>query len=241
MNEVILIIGASSDIGAKLISTFDSEIKVIAHFNNSLQVIDKIRDTSKCKIYPVQADLANDESVKKMISEIRESHGVPSKIVFLASNRIENIRFKDINWSDFSETIDVGLKPAVNILNDFMPEMAKRKSGKVVFMLSSYVLGTPPKALSHYTVSKYALLGLAKSLAAEFASYNIQINSVSPSMIDTKFLQNINPRVVEFTAEGHPLKRNATVDDIVPALSLLLSSESDYITGINIPITGGAK
>ena len=119
--------------------------------------------------------------------------------------------------------------------------MAKRKMGKVVFMLSSYVLGTPPKALSHYTVTKYALLGLANSLAAEYASNNIQVNSVSPSMINTRFLQNINPRLVEFTAEGHPLKRNAVVDDIVPVLSLLLSSGSDYLTGVNIPITGGAN
>lgn len=241
MNDVILVIGASSDIGVRFISSLGSESTVIAHYHNSPQAFDEIKTLSSCHIYPIQADLTDENSLKNMISSVRESHGVPSKIVFLASNRIENVRFKDIKWSDFSETIDVGLKPAVIILQDFLPEMAKRKMGKVVFMLSSYVQGTPPKALSHYTVTKYALLGLANSLAAEYATHNIQVNSVSPSMINTRFLQNINPRIVEFTAEGHPLKRNATVDDIVPVLSLLLSSGSDYMTGVNIPITGGGR
>ena len=107
-------------------------------------------------------------------------------------------------------------------------------------MLSSYVLGVPPKALTHYTTIKYALLGLVKSLASEYSDKNIQINAVSPSMIDTKFLDNINEKFVELNAYNHPLKRNATVDDIAPIIKMLISKESDYINGINIPVTGGS-
>ena len=118
--------------------------------------------------------------------------------------------------------------------------MAKLKKGKVLIMLSSYVLGVPPKALSHYTSIKYAMLGLAKSLASEYADKNIQVNTVSPSMIETKFLDNINEKFVELSAYSHPLKRNAQVDDITPIIKMLISKESDYISGVNIPITGGS-
>ena len=79
-----------------------------------------------------------------------------------------------------------------------------------------------------------------KALASEYADKNIQINAISPSMIETKFLSDINEKFVELNAYNHPLKRNATVSDIVPIIKLLISSESDYINGTNIPITGGS-
>ena len=126
------------------------------------------------------------------------------------------------------------------ILNRFLPKMAKLKKGKVLIMLSSFVLGAPPKALSHYTSIKYAMLGLVKSLASEYADKNIQINAISPSMIDTKFLSNINEKFVELNAYNHPLKRNANVDDITPIMKILMSEETNYMNGVNIPITGGS-
>ena len=64
--------------------------------------------------------------------------------------------------------------------------------------------------------------------------------SVSPSMIDTKFLNTINEKFVELNAYNHPLKRNAQVDDVTPVIKMLLSSDADYINGVNIPITAGS-
>jgi 3-oxoacyl-[acyl-carrier protein] reductase len=59
-------------------------------------------------------------------------------------------------------------------------------------------------------------------------------------MVETKFLNNINEKLVELSAFSHPLKRNAIVEDITPIIKMLVSSESDYMNGINIPITGGS-
>jgi 3-oxoacyl-[acyl-carrier protein] reductase len=107
-------------------------------------------------------------------------------------------------------------------------------------MLSSVVINVPPKALTQYTTIKYAMLGLVKSLASEYSDKNIQINAVSPSMVETKFLDNINEKLVELSAYNHPLKRNAQVNEITPIIKMLISKESDYINGVNIPITGGS-
>jgi NAD(P)-dependent dehydrogenase (short-subunit alcohol dehydrogenase family) len=74
----------------------------------------------------------------------------------------------------------------------------------------------------------------------EHKDKNIQINAISPSMVETKFLENINEKLVELSAYSHPLKRNAKVEDITPIIQLLISKESDYMNGINIAITGGS-
>jgi 3-oxoacyl-[acyl-carrier protein] reductase len=59
-------------------------------------------------------------------------------------------------------------------------------------------------------------------------------------MIETGFLNNIPDKIVQFAAQQHPLKRNAVPTDIAPTVKFLLSNDSDYMTGINIPITGGS-
>jgi 3-oxoacyl-[acyl-carrier protein] reductase len=132
------------------------------------------------------------------------------------------------------------LTTAFILLQSFLPKMAAVKYGKVVFMLTSYTIGIPPSAMAHYVTAKYAMLGLMKSLAAEYAGKQICINAVSPSMIETGFLSQIPEKIVEFTAQQHPQKRNALPSDVVPVIKFLLSDEAGFVTGINIPVTGGA-
>ncbi len=239
MNDIILIIGGSSDIGINLIKNLNKECLILAHYNRSDKKLLELSKNISQQLVPIMADLTSENEVMALIKTV-ERYGIPNKIVFLAASPVENIRFKDIKWETFENDINVSLKSSVLILNIFLPKLAKEKRGKVVFMLSSYVLGVPPKALSHYTTVKYALLGLMRSLASEYSNKNIQINAVSPSMVETKFLSGINEKLVELSAYTHPLKRNAFVDDVTPVIKMLLSEECDYINGINIPITGGS-
>ena len=192
------------------------------------------------ELVTLKADLSKEDEINKLLDTVESDYGIPNKIVHLAAVRVENIRFKDVEWNDFEKDINVTLKSAILILNRFLPKLSKLKRGKVVLMLSSYVLGVPPKALSHYITIKYAMLGLVKSLASEYSDKNIQINGISPSMVETKFLDNINEKFIELSAYNHPLKRNAIVEDITPIIKILISNESNYINGVNIPITGGS-
>ena len=238
--DIILIIGASSDIGMDLIKNLDEDILILAHYNSSSESLIELSTQIKNTLVPLQADLSSEDEITSLLNNIEENYGIPNKIVHLAAPKFENIRFKDLVWDSFQNDINISLKSLVLILNRFLPKLAKEKKGKVVCMLSSVTLNVPPKALSQYTTVKYSLLGLIKSLASEYADKNIQINAISPSMIETKFLDNINEKFVELSAFNHPLKRNATVDDITPVIKLLLSKDSDYMNGINIPITGGS-
>ena len=240
MNNIILIIGASSDIGLDLIQNIDEDCLILAHYNSEGEKLLKLSKTRQNEIIPIKANLSVEDDILEMINHIEHNFGIPNKIVHLAASKFENIRFKDASWKKLQNDINISLKSLLIILNRFLPQLAKQKKGKIVVMLSSVVLNTPPKNLTHYTVVKYSLLGLVKSLASEYADKNIQINAISPSMVDTKFLENINEKIVEISAYNHPLKRNATVEDITPTIKFLISNESDYMNGINIPITGGS-
>ncbi len=238
--NIILIIGASSDIGIDLINNIDEAALILAHYNSSNKRLLKLSDKIDNELVMIQADLSIEDETRLMIEDIEKTYGVPNKIIHLAAPKFANIRFKDINLDDFQRELEISLKSLVLILSKFLPILAKEKQGKVVCILSSVVLNIPPKALTQYTTVKYALLGLVKSLASEYADKNIQINSISPSMCDTKFLDNINDKFIELSAYNNPLKRNATVNDLTPIIKMLISSESDYINGVNIPITGGS-
>lgn len=238
--NIILIIGASSDIGLNLIENISEEALIIAHYNSSDEKLLELSKNINNELVTLKADLSKEQEVSDFIETVELNHGVPNKIIHLAAPKFENIRFKDIIWDGFQNEINISLKSIVLILNRFLPKMAKVKQGKVVIMLSSVVINVPPKALSQYTTIKYALLGLVKALASEYANKNIQINAISPSMVETKFLDHINEKLVELNAYSHPLKRNAKIDEITPIINMLISKESDYMNGVNIPITGGS-
>lgn len=239
-NNIILIIGASSDIGLDLIKNIDEDALIIAHYNTSKKSLIELSKKLDNQVVLVKADLCEQDDILELIDAVEMDYGTPHKIIYLAATKFGYTRFKDAQWSDFEKDINVSLKSSFMILNKFLPKMAKDKRGKVVIMLSSCILGTPPKLLSHYTTIKYAMLGLVKSLASEYADKNIQINAISPSMIDTKFLSDVNQKFVELNAYGHPLKRNAAVTDVTPVIKMLISNQSDYINGVNIPVTGGS-
>jgi len=237
--NILLILGASSDIGLKLIEEIKDDMLIIAHCNNSDKKLLELQNKINNELVILKADFSKEPEVVDFVKDVETTYGVPTKIVHLAAPKFQNIRFKDIIWDNFQNEINISLKSIILILKYFLPKMAKVGRGKVVIMLSSVVINVPPKSLVQYTTIKYAILGLVKSMASEYANKNIQINSVSPSMVETKFLKNIDERLVELTALSHPLKRNAKIEEITPVLKMLLSEDSNFINGINIPIAGG--
>jgi 3-oxoacyl-[acyl-carrier protein] reductase len=94
--------------------------------------------------------------------------------------------------------------------------------------------------MAMYTVVKQAQLGLMRALASEYAATGVTINAVSPSMIETRFLDDIPGLAREMSAKAAPRDRNARTEDVVGSIMYLLSSDSDFVTGIELPVTGGS-
>lgn len=234
-----MVTGGSSSVGIGLISEIEKEYSTIwVHYNNSTDRVNELRDHLGDKIKPVKADFSKEDNVIELINTITESREIPNHIVHLAAIKSENKKFHKFNWNDYQDMIDSSLKPAVLISKKFLPLMSKNNYGKVVFMLSSFVGGAVPKYQSPYIVSKYALYGLMRNLAAEYIEKGITVNAVSPDMMETGFIDNIPDIIKAQNAENSPIKRNLMVEDVIPAFKYLLSDGADTVYGQNIIIMG---
>ena len=244
MNEkkVLLVTGASSDVGYTLIrNVYRDYDRIWAHYNNSDAIVNDLARQCENVVIPIQADFGDLESTRKLIDAINDTDDIPNHVVHLSAPKAKNLQFHKCGWDDYQNGIDTSLRSIVMILQAFIPIMAKKKYGKVVFMLSAYVIGVPPKFQSPYITVKYALMGLMRNLAAEYAGKGISVNSVSPDMMETKFLSDLPGLIIEQNRKNNPLGRNITIEEIVPSIKYLLSDGSAVVTGQNIGITGGVE
>lgn len=238
-SKVLLVTGGSSSVGLGLIAEVEKEYTTIwAHYNNSSARVDELKARFGDKIRPVKADFSKEEEVVELINTISDFKLIPDHIVHLAAIKSENKKFHKFNWSEYQDMTDTSLKPAVMILKKFLPSLSKNNYGKVVFMLSSFVNGATPKYQSPYIVSKYALYGLMRNLAAEYIEKGITVNAVSPDMMETGFIDNIPDLVKAQNAENSPIKRNLKIEDVIPTFKYLLSDGADTVYGQNIVIMG---
>jgi 3-oxoacyl-[acyl-carrier protein] reductase len=116
--------------------------------------------------------------------------------------------------------------------------MMKKKVGRIV-LLSSVVAesGNPGQAV--YSASKAALIGLTKTLAREYASRGITVNSVAPGFIDTDMTSALPEEATAGIVAQTPLGRVGTPEEVASAIVFLASDEASYITGQVLRVNGG--
>ncbi len=238
--KVLLVTGASSDIGVSLINKVNKDYEyIIAHHNSDANNLVELKEKLGEKLILIKGNFKDEGATYKFVEDIKEIGKIPTHIVHLPAGKIENLKFPKLTWDKFQDDLNIALRSLVIILNSFLPIMAKNKCGKIIIMLTSYTTNIPPKYLASYVTSKYALLGLLKALANEYSDKGIRINGISPSMIETKFLKDIPELIIKQNAMNSPTGKNLSIDDVVPMFQFLLSEEADSITGQNIAITNG--
>lgn len=242
MPELVLITGASSDIGLALsrnLLSSSADTKLITHCFRGAARLEELAAEFPGRVIIMPADLTDADAAGDLATRVLGECGVPTGVVHLPALRPAPERFTKWKWPLFEQDFTVQLRSLVTLLQTLLPRMAKLDRARVVLILSSYVHGVPPRYLAQYTVIKYAQLGLMRSLAAEYASSPVRINAVSPSMVETQFLQDLSDLTVQGAAAAHPLGRNAVPQDVIGAIQFLLSPASDYISGVALPVAGG--
>ena len=217
MNK-ILITGASSAIGKRLISKIDKKNQIIfAHYNKSKVFANFLKKSKfKSKIITFKSNFSKKSDIKKFIKKTKNF--TPDCILHLASNRIEAKRFGQLNIKDYANEISLSFNSIFEIL-------------------SSVTLGASSAYLSHYTCLKYMLLGLMKSLSSEYKASGINFNAISPSMMDTPFIKKLGYKFIELNKYLSSSKSLLEIDDVVSKITFLMSSRSDDLNGVNIPLT----
>ena len=242
-NKTFLILGASSDLGLALFKKLNDQYEnsvFCLHYNSSDASLKELelKDGNTARL--IKADFTSDEEVGSLIKTLKDEDLIPTHIVHLPADKLHYTRLKDYDQEHLERNLKIQVYSFVQILKAFLPAMVKRKDhNKVVAVLSSVVLGKPPRSMLEYTMVKSMLHGVIRQLAADNEGKLININSVSPSMIETRLLSEIDPRIIEMAAGESPESRNATVDDVVPSICFLLSEDSNYLNGVNINISNG--
>ena len=110
MNDIVLIIGASSDIGLNLIESFKETSTILAHYNSNDQKLQELASNTHHKLVPLKADLSKEEDITSLLEEVISNHGVPNKIIHLAAGKFSNMRFKELKWQDGENDIAISLQ-----------------------------------------------------------------------------------------------------------------------------------
>ncbi len=244
MQKNVLITGASGSVGCALVQSLMQSKKegetltVYAQGFGDMSRLQTLADGTDC-IRIFEVDLTDDNARQGWVIQLAQ---IPfTHFVHIPALRVINCRYAGMDTERLEKDLSVQLRTAIQVTQTILPPMAKRKYGRVLFMLTDYLLGAPPAHTAAYIVSKSALQGLMKSLAVEYAPKGITVNAVAPGMIQTDFLQDTPELIVQQVAEQNPMKRIASVEDIIPAMRFLLGEDAGYITGVTLPINGGGR
>lgn len=215
------------------------KVQVMAHYGSHG---DELRDLErKCPhlIFEYfQCDLSDQDQVESFAGWLAEREA-PQAFIYLAAGKMKYEKLKNIELEGMDKNYQIQVRALARLCQMVLPAMAKKKFGKMVVMLSECTLGMPPKFMAEYVATKYAALGLMRALSLEYADKNVNVNGLSPAMMETKFLSEVDPRLVEMNAAGSVKKRNATVEEAAQAIAFLVSGGSDYMNGVNLNLSGG--
>jgi NAD(P)-dependent dehydrogenase (short-subunit alcohol dehydrogenase family) len=148
--------------------------------------------------------------------------------------------FNRLTLKDFQDDFNQNVLGAVNLIQKYLPAM-KRAGGASIVLFSTVAVGTGMPFHASIAAAKGGLEALARSLAAEFASLNIRVNVIAPSLTDTTLAGNLlsTPEKREAASKRHPLQRIGTTDDMAQAVKFLTSENAGWITGQVLGIDGG--
>jgi len=234
MSKTAMVAGGSGGIGSAIVEALQKEgINVCSTYYGQKS---KKEGTDQYEV-----DLADENSTQKAMKAILSKHGKIDIVVLSATIPIKNKPLLAMEWKDMQQHIEVQAKGLLSIVKALHAQIKSGHKTKFIIVLTEYCIGKPPAGVSHYVTAKYALMGLAKSMAAELPKYNCTVNMVSPGMVDTTLLSTLPPKLVELTAEKNPLKRIASPKDVANVVLFLSKDESDYLNGVHITVNGGER
>lgn len=232
----VLITGASRGIGSEIAREFSKNgYRVFLNYNKSKDKAEKIEKETGA--IPVKADITKSEEVKNMVDFIHKNYG---KIDVLVNNAgISQIKmFCDITEQDWRNMFDVNINGMFLVTKAFLDDMISNKKGKIINISSMW--GTTGGSCEvHYSASKAAVIGFTKSLAKELGLSGINVNCVSPGIIDTEMNKHLSSEDMEELKNETPLNRIGKTSDVAKTVLFLASEDADFITGQVINVDGG--
>lgn len=182
-------------------------------------------------------DVGDTKACETAVEDVIKRHGRLDVLVANAGISIDGLllRLKD---EDLDRLFQVNVKGALACTRAAIKSMMRAKTGRVIFM-SSVVGEMGNVGQTAYAASKAALIGAAKSIAREYASRSITVNTITPGFIDTDMTSTMSDQMKTKLNEIIPLGRTGTAREIAAACVYLASDEAAYVTGQVLRVNGG--
>ena len=240
--NIVVITGGSRGIGASVVEVLASKgynVCITYHSNieKARELASKIESLYDISTMVVKVDLRNESDITNLFNYIYEESYEIVALVNNAGISGSRVPLSEMNIEELRSVIDVNCIGNFLCAREAIKKMAFSYGGKggVIVNISSLAAITGGYHLSHYSASKSAMISLTTSLSNEVASEGIRVNCVSPGIINTDQNKNIDNSKIQKI----PLKRFGESIEVARVICWLISDESSYVTGANIPVTGG--
>ena len=163
----------------------------------------------------------------------------PAVSVLICNAGIDSYKLlTDTTESEWQEIFNVNVRSAFLLCKHLIPLMQKKESGRIIFLSS--IWGVKGACMeSAYSASKFALIGLAKSLAQEVASNSITVNCICPGIVDTPMNSAFSQEEMQEIISTTPVGRVCTPQEVAKLALYLCDEDSGFITGEAIVMDGG--
>lgn len=188
----------------------------------------------------IEHDVSKLEDWKKVVSETESVFG-PINILVNNAGIAPQASIEDMTEEMYRNTIDINQVSIFFGMQTVLPSMRKTNNGSIVNISSLSGLQAEMDLLA-YVASKFAVRGMTKVAALEFAEHGIRVNSVHPGFIETPMIRDEDGEIIEALKETEkliPLKRLGKPEESTNLVLFLASDESSYSTGSEFVIDGG--
>ncbi len=183
-------------------------------------------------------DVSNDMDWKSVVAQIEASHG---RIDVLVNNAgiFRVMGTLETSLSDWEQMVAINQTGTFLGMRAVIPGMQKQRRGSIINLSSIAGLAGTPRAPA-YAATKWAVRGMTKSAALEFAPFGIRVNSVHPGLIDTRMMDQI-PQTTEDLDARVPLGRRGTADEVAKMVLFLASDDASHCSGHEFVVDGALK
>ena len=236
--KIALITGGAHGMGA-------AECKLFVEAGAHVIITDIDTDAGKSTVEAIgtscqfiQHDVTCQNSWSSVVNQIEQAYG---KIDILVNNAgiFRVMGLLETSLDDWNELIAINQTGTFLGLQNVLPTMQRQGSGSIINLSSITGLSGAYRCPA-YATTKWAVRGLTKSVALEFAATGIRINSVHPGLIDTRMMDEFNKTTDELKHRV-PFGRLGTVDEVARLVLYLASDDSSYCTGHEFVVDGAMK
>ncbi|KAL6751250.1 hypothetical protein V8C86DRAFT_2781653 [Haematococcus lacustris] len=240
--KVAFITAATAGIGRAIAERLAEEGAAVYICSRKKESVDETVAALRAKGYTAAGCACHVGSAKQLKAFVESGVKEFGRIDVLVSNAAVSPAAAPITETTedaIDKILNINLKSAVLLVQYALPHM--KTPGAAIVINSSVTAYNPPLPIGMYAVSKTALLGLVKGLAAELGPQGIRVTGLAPGIVPTKLSSYLvqSPDLAQQQADATYLKRLGTPEDMAATVAFLASGDAAYVTGETLVVAGG--